>query len=68
MKNTVIFDGYKVTTDRERKEMTFERKVGTVLTTTTIGWVEGNVLLAIETMKRRDAKYLAWATQNGWNY
>lgn len=68
MKFTLIYDGYKVTTDSDRHEMVFERLVGTVRTITTIGWVDGDLLEVIAAMKRRDEKMLDYAKKLGLSY
>ena len=55
--STLIFDGYAITIDKDRRETTVTRNVAGVKTVTTIGWiVVGNMMEFIATMKRRDSK------------
>ena len=64
----LVCDGFTVTTDSDKQEMTFVRMVGTVKTTTTIGWVDGNLLEVVAAMKRRDAGRLEFAKKIGLSY
>lgn len=68
MKSVVEYCGYKVTMDTDKKEMTFERLVGSVRTITTLGWVDTDILEVICALKRRDDKMLDYAKKIGLSY